>query len=507
MANAANFRINQLSAGTYGLARRDILPTTLAGVPAQFEALNPGLTYLWEIIQPPGSTATIATPNAQTTTCNVESRGGYVVKLTVNFGLPTEDVCLIYIGLAYSTSGLCGPALNETIEDNSQGTPEYGWGEKFLTWMAWVEANIGGGSGGLNWGVSEKASSYSVQSTDKYSIFISNPAVATDVTFTLPSLASVPNLGDPYFFYRGGDSTVGNVIITTPDGVLAESGALEAFQSSKLQCTNPGGGIRVELLSIAGGIPLWGCFPLSGEWYDPDIYGAIHDASWDILPVRVDDDKYFSKSGESPFGYGTGGPTAVRLGHQYALAQGMFSFAHGDQCDAQDAFSSATGRGGWAHWDAAKAHAAGFKLDITGLPMRGSMQMVDVPIYGYAVSTDSAAVYVTNKGRETVAASIDLELGSQRAYVGQVYLVGKEQSAVIPAVAAYIMDFVIDDNRLVGKNILQVGRDTNAHIDDWDVDLDIVGTDKLGISVEVDDGTVWWSGRIMLSEMYAEDRP
>lgn len=506
MANAADFRINQLSTGTYGLARRDILPTSLAGVPVQFEAFNGGLTYLWEVIQPPGSSATVATPNAQTTTFNAESRGGYVVKLTVNYGLPTEDVLLLYMGLAFSTSGLCGPALNETIEDNSQGTPEYGWGEKFLTWMTWVEANIGGGSGGLNWQVSELASSYAVQSTDKYTIFISNPATPVDVVFTLPSLASVPNLGDPYFFYRGGDSTVGNVIVTTPDGVLAEAGAIEAFQSSKLECTNSGGGIRVELLSIAGGIPLWGCFPLSGEWFDPDIYGDIHDASWDILPARVVDDKYFSKSGESPFGYGTGGPTAVRLGHQYALARSEFSFAHGDQCDAQDAFSSATGRGGWAHWDAAKAHAAGFKLDTMGAPMKGSLQVVDVPIYGYAVDTDPLPVYVTNKGRETVAASIDLELGTERAFIGQIYLIGKEKDALTPAVAGYILDFVIDDKRLISKNILQVGRDPNAHIDNWSVDVDVVGTDKLGVSVEVDDNTVWWSGRIMLAEMYVQDR-
>jgi hypothetical protein len=149
MANLARFRINQSTTGTFGYARRDILPTSET-VELQLEAENSGLVYLWEVIQPPGSAVTIGSATSQFATFAAEQDGGYIVKLTVNPGSADEDVDSLYFGIGTDIDGerYCLPALNETVQDNSLGHPEWGWWEKIYIFLRQLASLAGTGGGG-----------------------------------------------------------------------------------------------------------------------------------------------------------------------------------------------------------------------------------------------------------------------------------------------------------------------------------------------------------------------
>lgn len=149
MTNLASFRINQTLDGNFGLARRDILPTSGAGE-LEFEAENAGLVYRWEVIQPPGSSVPIGSSTAQFATFAAEMDGGYLVKLTVNPGLADEDVDILYFGIGTDINGdlFCLPALNETTQDNSLGHPEWGWWEKIYIFLKQLASLAGTGGGG-----------------------------------------------------------------------------------------------------------------------------------------------------------------------------------------------------------------------------------------------------------------------------------------------------------------------------------------------------------------------
>jgi hypothetical protein len=153
MTNLASFRINQASnpipVGTYGIARRDMMPYTEGGE-ITFEAENSGLVYRWELIQPPGGTGVLSGVTGQTATLVAEQDGGYIVKLTVNPSTPNEDIDLLYFGIPtiIDDTSLCLPALNETTQDNSIGHPEYGWWEKNYEFLRVLAGKAGtGGSG------------------------------------------------------------------------------------------------------------------------------------------------------------------------------------------------------------------------------------------------------------------------------------------------------------------------------------------------------------------------
>lgn len=147
MTTLASFRINQgVSLGSYDVARRDIEPTSSAGE-VTFEAYNPSLVYVWEVTQPPGSSVTIGSSTSQTATFAAEVDGGYIVKLTVNPGSPDEDVSTLYFGIAtdINGTGFCLPSLNETIQDNSLGHPEWGWWEKMYSFLRELASFAGSG--------------------------------------------------------------------------------------------------------------------------------------------------------------------------------------------------------------------------------------------------------------------------------------------------------------------------------------------------------------------------
>ena len=125
------------------LARRDI-DTGIISV----ACVDSYTTYLWEVSSyPSGTTPTVATPAAQTTNITLFHRGGHLVRLTVDAGLPTEDVSEIYVGIVLQQSGLCIPALNETVQDNSQPPNDghRGAEEKITEYLKWLDASIGAG--------------------------------------------------------------------------------------------------------------------------------------------------------------------------------------------------------------------------------------------------------------------------------------------------------------------------------------------------------------------------
>lgn len=150
---SAIFTIDQigLPAGQPDRARQDIIP---GGPPVQFSAVFPPpthATYKWEFLtQPSGVSLTFSDPTIHNPTVNFGlNYGGYLVRLTVDEGLATEDVSVRYVGLKWPTSSLAVPALTETNQDNSQAphTGYRGWEEKLLEYLWWVENNIGGGGG------------------------------------------------------------------------------------------------------------------------------------------------------------------------------------------------------------------------------------------------------------------------------------------------------------------------------------------------------------------------
>ena len=125
MTTLSTFRINQPQ-GTPGPAwdrsRRDIDLYSVASERVECEATNKAeTTYLWEMISAPDGVS--VTINASTThTCDfpVDTRGSYLIRLTVDAGLVTESKTTLFFSVPLQYTGLCLPAMNETNQDNSQ---------------------------------------------------------------------------------------------------------------------------------------------------------------------------------------------------------------------------------------------------------------------------------------------------------------------------------------------------------------------------------------------------
>ena len=150
----ALFRINQAaSVGTYGRARDDLTPFSVGGL-VTFQAQT--LThhdYTWEVIGSPiDGVAPVLVSVGVSCTMNTEERGGYLIRLTVDAGMATEDVSVLYAGIPLMASGLALPAVYETNYDNSVG-PSYdgsqGWWYKLERWLKWADPLVGTGSGGF----------------------------------------------------------------------------------------------------------------------------------------------------------------------------------------------------------------------------------------------------------------------------------------------------------------------------------------------------------------------
>jgi len=151
---SALFKMDQPTAipplvGTFGVATRDVT----SGVQVIFTAQDIGhSSYDWEVIsQPrdsmvPGPPVTITpTPGSPWIgTATFNHAGGYLVRLTVDASLVTEDASVLYMGIPLANSGLAVPALNETLFDNSEDSPAYrGWEDKIDAFFKWIDANVG----------------------------------------------------------------------------------------------------------------------------------------------------------------------------------------------------------------------------------------------------------------------------------------------------------------------------------------------------------------------------
>lgn len=148
----ASFRINQTGitggkppTGTYDRARTD-LDLDAVGGPVTTEATAGATTYLWELVsEPEGSSITLSGEATQTATFNIEVTGGYLVRLTIDAALPSEDVLILYLGIPLASSGLPIPAFNEIDFDNSLAPYDaaYGYERKLTAFLKWCDTKLG----------------------------------------------------------------------------------------------------------------------------------------------------------------------------------------------------------------------------------------------------------------------------------------------------------------------------------------------------------------------------
>lgn len=81
-------------------------------------------TYLWELVDvPPGSVAVIVAPGAASGSFTVDKEGSYLLRLTIDIGLPTEDIDSVIAAVRLVRTGDRPPAGGETVETD----PTHGW--------------------------------------------------------------------------------------------------------------------------------------------------------------------------------------------------------------------------------------------------------------------------------------------------------------------------------------------------------------------------------------------
>lgn len=148
----ATWRINQDGFnGGWGISRGD-LQLVGSGGSITLEAQDVMASYKWELISyPQGGSVVITNSTLQVATIDFAETGGYLVRLTVDESLPTEDLLVLYLGVPLAVSGLAIPALNETTFDNRWLSIDgsKGWERKMTAWLKWADTNIGGSSVGV----------------------------------------------------------------------------------------------------------------------------------------------------------------------------------------------------------------------------------------------------------------------------------------------------------------------------------------------------------------------
>ncbi len=146
---SAIFRIGQSTVfGSYGIARNDLLPFSVGGAITLEAQLLTYASYDWDVVGSPTDGAPpILTPGVASCTVQLEEPGGYLLRLTVDAGLTTEDVSVLFVGIVLANSGLSLPSEFETNQDNSLAPYDgsQGWWYKQERFNKWVDANIGSG--------------------------------------------------------------------------------------------------------------------------------------------------------------------------------------------------------------------------------------------------------------------------------------------------------------------------------------------------------------------------
>ena len=155
---SATYRITQgAGVGEYGIARQDLTKFSVGGlVTLEAQDQTGGLSdYVWEVLsEPEGSAITVVTPTPAApwiVTLTLTEIGGHLVRLIFKPGTVDEDISVLYLGVPLANSGLCIPASNETIFDNSyaasgSGDTYVGYERKVSALYRWVDTQVGGGT-------------------------------------------------------------------------------------------------------------------------------------------------------------------------------------------------------------------------------------------------------------------------------------------------------------------------------------------------------------------------
>lgn len=137
--------------GPWGVSRGDLQLYSEGGA-ITLEAQDIMHSYKWELLSyPQGGSVTIVDYTSKIASLDLTTHGGYLIRLTVDEGLTTEDIKVLYLGIPLMVSGLPIPALNETTFDNRwlliDGSK--GWERKLTAWIKWIEAHLGGTGFGI----------------------------------------------------------------------------------------------------------------------------------------------------------------------------------------------------------------------------------------------------------------------------------------------------------------------------------------------------------------------
>ena len=155
----AAFRITQDAVvGEYGIARQDLTVYSVGGsVTLEAEdQTGESSDYVWEVLsEPEGSSVSIVTPVPAApwlVTVDLLVTGGYLFRLTFKPGTVDEDIQVLYLGIPLTNSGLCIPASNETVFDNSyaaggSGDTYVGYERKLTALYKWIDTQVSGGGG------------------------------------------------------------------------------------------------------------------------------------------------------------------------------------------------------------------------------------------------------------------------------------------------------------------------------------------------------------------------
>jgi hypothetical protein len=249
MPTLSTFRINQPPGTPYAnwdRARRDIQLAAIGGN-VECEALEKAQSsYKWELISLPFGVS-VAIIDGTTHTCNfaLDTRGSYLIRLTVNEGLPNQYKTTLFIGVQMEGSGLCLPALGETRQDNSQSPYDGARGaeEKHLKILQWNEKRNSPWlkTKGVNYVITEDDDGYTIVPT------------VTGLLFTLPACRNgfrctvICQTGITARVARAGADTI-------VGGWSSVSG-----NSWTSMYVHPNSQATIEGVSIPGGVPQWYC--------------------------------------------------------------------------------------------------------------------------------------------------------------------------------------------------------------------------------------------------------
>lgn len=234
----AQIRIDQATQGTPGVSRHDLVGGTVITLVATLPAAGSGVSYLWEIIDKVGSTATLTSTTDQTTTIgplgSISAPCGFKIRLTANDNgtvTTTERIASVRstnAGLRFVLFGEAAP-LSQTLDSNNNtlstdnalyadlaglGSSGYNW-RSHAEWakevVEAIEAIATGGGGG---GAPSGAAGGDLTST------YPNPTVARIRNTAIETPLS-PTDGQVLAWDNAGGEWVATTLSTAPSGTAS----------------------------------------------------------------------------------------------------------------------------------------------------------------------------------------------------------------------------------------------------------------------------------------------